>query len=55
MNRKPKQNIYAAAEAVESLRRNGGVPMEVVLADFGLTMEDFRRMAGDDSSESNRT
>lgn len=38
----------AVAEAMDSLRRNGGVPMEEVLADFGLTMEDFRRMAEND-------
>ncbi|HEV1284710.1 MAG TPA: hypothetical protein VNU44_05345 [Bryobacteraceae bacterium] len=36
-----EEERQAAAEAVESLDRNGGVPMEVVLADFGLlaTME----------------
>jgi len=35
----------AAVEAGRaSLERNGGVPMEEVLADFGLTMDDFRRM-----------
>ena len=39
------------AEVIESLKRNGGVPMEVVLADFGLTLEEFRRMADDDSPE----
>jgi hypothetical protein len=38
----------AVAEATDSLRRNGGVPMEEVLADFGLTLEDFRRMAEND-------
>jgi hypothetical protein len=35
----------AAAKAVESLDHSGGVPMEAVLADFGLTMEEFRGMA----------
>lgn len=36
----------AAIEAgAASLKRNGGVPMEEVLADFGLTMDDFRKMA----------
>jgi hypothetical protein len=35
----------AAVEAgIASLNRNGGVSMEEVLADFGLTMEDFRKM-----------
>ena len=38
----------AITEALESLERNGGVPMETVLADFGLTMDDFRRMATQD-------
>jgi hypothetical protein len=34
-------------EARQWLRENGGkgIPHEVVLADFGLTMDDFRRMA----------
>src|SRR5262249_25562044 len=40
-----------AAEAGESLEQNGGVPMEQVPADFGLTMEDFRHMAESDSPE----
>lgn len=41
----------AAIEAgVASLERTGGVPMEEVLAGFGLTMDDFRKMA--DSPES---
>ena len=35
----------AIDKAVESLKRNGGVSMETVLADFGLTMNDFRSMA----------
>ena len=36
----------AAVEAgIASLDRNGGVSMEEVLADFGLTMEDFHKMA----------
>lgn len=36
----------AAIEAgVDSLEQNGGVPLEDVLADFGLTMDDFRKMA----------
>jgi hypothetical protein len=30
---------------IASLERNGGVPLEEVLADFGLTMDDFHRMA----------
>jgi hypothetical protein len=36
----------AAIEAgIASLERHRGVPMEVVLADFGLTMDDLRKMA----------
>jgi len=38
------------AEAIQagiaSLEQNGGVPMEEVLADFGLTMDDLQNMAG---------
>ena len=36
----------AVGEAKQWLRENGGkgIPHEEVLADFGLTMEDFRRM-----------
>jgi hypothetical protein len=42
----------AAIDAgVASLDRNGGVPMEEVLADFGLTMDDFHRMADSNSPE----
>ena len=46
-----EEERQAVAEGIESLKRNGGVPMEEVLADFGLTMEDFRRMADNDSPE----
>ena len=36
----------AAVEAgIASLERDGGVPLEEVLADFGLTLDDFHRMA----------
>jgi hypothetical protein len=35
----------AAIQAgIASLERNGGVPMEDVLADFGLSMDDFHKM-----------
>jgi hypothetical protein len=30
---------------IDSLEQSSGVPMEAVLADFGLTMDDFRKMA----------
>jgi hypothetical protein len=36
---------------IDSLDRNGGVPMEAVLADFGLTRDDFRKMAEIDSAD----
>ena len=49
-----EEERQAVAEAIESLKRNGGVPMEAVLADLGLTLEDFRRMADDDSPEVNQ-
>ena len=36
----------AAIQAgVDSLDRNGGVPLEDVLADFGLTADDFHKLA----------
>ena len=36
----------AAIQAgIDSLEKNGGVPMEEVLADFGLTLDDFQKMA----------
>jgi hypothetical protein len=38
-----EEERQAIAAVIESLKRNGGVPMEVVLADFGLTLEEFRR------------
>jgi hypothetical protein len=40
---------HAAIQAgLDSLDKNGGVPMEDVLADFGLTMADFEKMANED-------
>ena len=42
----------AAIEAgIASLERNGGVPMEEVLADFGLSIEDLRKMTQTDPPE----
>lgn len=46
-----EEERLAVAEAIESMKRNGGVPMEKVLADFGLILDDFRRMAESDSPE----
>ena len=46
-----EEERHRAAEGVESLGRNGGVPMEAVLADFGLTMDDFHRMAQEHPAE----
>jgi hypothetical protein len=39
------EDLAAIEAGVASLERGGGVPMEEVLADFGLTMDDFRKMA----------
>jgi len=39
------EEAAAMQAGVDSLARNGGVPLEEVLADFGLTMDDFERMA----------
>jgi hypothetical protein len=42
----------AAIQAgIASLEQNGGVPLEEVLADFGLTADDFHKMAEDSVSE----
>ena len=38
------EDRVAIQAGIESLNRNGGVPMEEVLADFGLTMDDFEKM-----------
>src|SRR5215471_2215144 len=38
------EDLAAIQAGIDSLEKNGGVPMEDVLADFGLTMDDFRRM-----------
>jgi hypothetical protein len=35
----------AIQSAIDSLEKNGGVPLEEVLADFGLTIDDFCKMA----------
>ena len=35
----------AIQAGLDSLKTNGGVPMEDVLADFGLTLADFEQMA----------
>jgi hypothetical protein len=39
------EDAAAIQAGVASLEKNGGVPMEEVLADFGLTMDDFQKMA----------
>jgi hypothetical protein len=45
----------AAIQAgLDSLDKNGGVPMEEVLADFGLTMADFDEMAAAPDEASGR-
>ena len=47
----PSEEATAIGEGIASLDRNGGAPMEKVLADFALTMDDFHNMAGADPSE----
>lgn len=37
----------AIQTGLDSLDNKRGIPMEDVLADFGLTMTDFERMAGE--------
>ena len=39
------EDLAAIQAGVASLERDGAVPMEEVLADFGPTVDDFRRMA----------
>ncbi len=39
------EDAAAIRAGMASLEKDGGVPMEEVLADFGLTMDDFQRMA----------
>ena len=39
------EDAAAIQVGVDSLARNGGVPMEEVLADFGLTLDDLEKMA----------
>ncbi len=49
------QDRAAIQAGLDSLDRNGGVPMEAVLADFGLTMADFEKLAAaPDSPAANR-
>jgi len=39
------EDAAAFQAGIASLERNGGVPVEEVLADFGLTLADFHKMA----------
>jgi hypothetical protein len=50
-SRSPPKEAAALGEDIASLERNGGAPMEEVLADFARTMDDFHNMAGADPSE----
>jgi hypothetical protein len=47
------EDIAAIQAGIASLEAGRGVPMEDVLADFGLTMDDFRKMADAPDRESN--
>lgn len=44
-----EQDRAAIQAGLDSLDSNGGVPMEDVLADFGLTMADFEKPAAPDT------
>jgi hypothetical protein len=48
-----EQDRQAVAEADEWLRHNKAVPLESVLADFGLTMTDWETMAKTPMPEEN--
>ena len=48
------QDRAAIQAGLDSLDRNGGVPMEAVLADFGLTIADFEKLAAAPDSGVNR-
>jgi hypothetical protein len=41
------EEAAAIQAGIDSLEQTGGVPMEEVLADFGLTLDDFHRIAED--------
>ena len=45
------EEAAAIQGGIASLEQNGGVPLEEVLADFGLTIDDFNKMAEDPASE----
>ena len=44
-------DVAAIQAGITSLEQNGGVPLDEVLADFGLTADDFHKMAGEPASE----
>ena len=45
------EEAAAMESGVSSLKRNGGTPMEEVLTDFGLTLDDLRKMPDADAPE----
>jgi hypothetical protein len=51
MSRSLPDEAAAIQVGINSLEQNGGVPLEEVLADFGLTIDDFHKMAEDPASE----
>jgi hypothetical protein len=46
-----EEDRAAIQAGIASLDKNGSIPMEQVLADFGLTMADFEKMAAAPDSE----
>ncbi len=50
-----EEEAQAVARSREWLKHNQGIPMEEVLADFGLTMADCERMGTTPAPEPNGT
>jgi hypothetical protein len=42
-----EEDRAAIQAGLASLNKNGGIPMEDVVADFGLTIAEFEKMAGE--------
>ena len=48
-----EEDRAAIQAGLDSLEKHGSIPMEDVLADFGLTMAEFEKMAGEPDSRRN--
>jgi hypothetical protein len=49
-----EEDRVAIQVGLDSLKKHGPIPMDEVLADFGLTMADFEKMAADPDSVNKR-